>query len=1166
MKYLLLYFGMGFVLLTGFTSCTESQPRDDQPRRLELLFLGHNSKHHDSEQLAEILMQEYFKKGINITYTTHPDDMLREDFKLYDGLVLYANYDSITPAQSKALLDFVASGKGFIPLHCASWCFRNAPEVVDLIGGQFKTHQYDSFKAVFVKPDNPILKGVPEFETEDETYVHDKLAKDIEVLTERVEGDHHEPYTWIKHYGKGRVFYTAYGHNEKTFRNPGFQQLVFNGIAWAVGDRVRELWAAYTMPDVKYVDAKIPNYENRVPPPQFQEPLTPEASMRLIQVPVGFELQLFAAEPDIQKPICMNWDERGRLWVAETVDYPNMVREDKKQGRDRILILEDTNGDGKADKFTVFADQLNIPTSFAFANGGIIVSQAPDFLFLKDTDGDDKADVRETLIHGWGTFDTHAGPSNLKYGPDNRIWGTVGYSGFKGVVGDDKDTVVYGQGLYRFTHDGKHLDWLGNTSNNTWGLGFSEDYDAFLSTANNTHSAAYIIPKRYLEMAPSAGETGIEKIESHYRMHVATKHLRQVDVHNGFTAAAGHSLYTARKFPQEYWNRVAFVTEPTGRVIHKNIIEPDGATFKEGEDGWNFVTSADDWFGPVQAEVGPDGNVWFLDWYNFIIQHNPTPTGFENGKGNAYINPLRDSAKGRIYVVRPKNIKHQSIKSLDKKDAEGLIRALKSDNMFWRTTAQRLLVEAGDKKVIDKLIPLVADKSEDAIGLSPASLHALWTQDGLGAFDGAHQKATEALKTALTHPAAGVRRAAVILLPANAESGEALLASGAFEDKDLRVVLEAILRACDVPASDALGKKLFDLASRESRASEDRWIQKALYIASRKQADGFSKALDASGISAEVTLGKVTLLHRIIKGDRLDYIELPQQDYIWPDRLPDLTTKEIYLTGKVSINPGMIPAGPLIAQGDKTNGYSVYIGKDGKLYFQVNQNRAESIIHSADTVSHQFSFAIHLDKEGTMQLFVGEKEVANGKSRGLFMLPLRSNGLRIGQDAKAAGNDKAGNYPDSSRLNGVAISSVRLEALKMEGVVVDLGKPDKTIVLKTIKHEMKFDQEQLTVKAGTVLELVFDNIDFMQHNFLLLKQGSLQKVGAAADKLAESPEGLKLEYIPQIPEVLVATPLVNPDSKFILKFRVPDIPGNYPFICSYPGHWRIMNGVLKVVR
>ncbi|HRN57990.1 MAG TPA: ThuA domain-containing protein, partial [Agriterribacter sp.] len=518
-----------FCFAVLFNACS-LQEKDDKPRRLEILFLGHQGKHHDSEKLAELLSQEYFKKGINITYTTNPDDLLKEEMKLYDGLLLYANHDSITVPQEKALLEYVRSGKGFIPLHCASWCFRNAPEVVELIGGQFKTHQYDSFTAVIVKPDHPVMKDVPAFTTEDETYVHDKISKNIEVLTERVEGEHHEPYTWVRNYGKGRVFYTAYGHNEKTWTNPGFLQLVYNGIMWAVGDHAGALVHQFDTPNPAYTDARMPNYEKRDPPPQFQEPLSPEQSVQLIQVPVGFEIKLFAADPDIYKPIYMNWDESGRLWIAETMDYPNMVRDNKEEGRDMIKILEDTDGDGKADKFTVFADKLNIPTSFAFINGGIVVAQAPDFLFLKDTDGDGKADIREKIISGWGTFDTHAGPSNFRYGPDNTIWGTVGYSGFKGVVGDGKDTMRFSQGLYHFTADGKQLEFLGNTSNNTWGLGFSEDFDVFISTANNTHSAAYTIPKRYFDMSGQGGETGIEKIESHYAMHVVTKNLRQVDV------------------------------------------------------------------------------------------------------------------------------------------------------------------------------------------------------------------------------------------------------------------------------------------------------------------------------------------------------------------------------------------------------------------------------------------------------------------------------------------------------------------------------------------------------------------------------------------------------------------------------------------------------------
>ncbi|HRQ18831.1 MAG TPA: ThuA domain-containing protein [Agriterribacter sp.] len=1153
-----------FSLTLLLHSCKQ-QEKDDKPRRLEILFLGHKSKHHDSEKLAELLSQEYFKKGINITYTTNPDDLLGEDMKLYDGLLLYANHDSITAPQEKALLEYVRSGKGFIPLHCASWCFRNSPEVVEMTGGQFKTHQYDSFTAVIVKPDHPVMKDVPAFSTEDETYVHDKISKDIEVLTERIEGDHREPYTWVRNYGEGRVFYTAYGHDEKTWMNPGFLKLVYNGIMWAVGDHAKSLAEQFDMPDPKYTDARMPNYEKRDPPPQFQEPLSPEQSMKLIQVPVGFEIQLFAAEPDINKPIYMNWDERGRLWIVETMDYPNMVRDNKEQGKDMIKILEDTDGDGRADKFTVFADKLNIPTSFAFINGGIVVAQAPDFLFLKDTDGDDKADVREKIISGWGTFDTHAGPSNFRYGPDNTIWGTVGYSGFKGVVGESKDTMRFSQGLYHFTADGKQLEFLGNTSNNTWGLGFSEDFDVFISTANNTHSAAYTIPKRYFEMSGQGAETGIDKIESHYTMHVVTKNLRQVDVHNGFTAAAGHSLYTARTYPKAYWNRIAFVSEPTGRVIHRNIIEPNGSTFKEGEDGWNFVASADDWFGPVQAEVGPDGNVWMLDWYNFIIQHNPTPQGYETGKGNAYINPIRDSLRGRIYSIRYKKGKKDKISSLHKKDTDGLINALGSPNMFWRTTAQRLLVESGDKRIVDKLYKIIENTSVDEIGLNAPAVHALWTLQGLKAFSGDNKEALNVAIGALKHPSTGVRRAAIQVLPATEEVSKALIEADIFKDKDLRVVLAAVLKACDLPASETLGEVLFKLASKEGGSAEDKWIQKALFIASGIQQQGFEKAFKASGISEQVELGKAGLIHRIMLRSKLNVLSLPQNTYIRPDLLPDLTGRELFFTANVELNNKDHKKGVIVAQGNKANGYAVYVDNAKKLHFQVNQNNQSYTIQSGDSVDDTFSVTAKLFKGGVMELLLNDKEIATGKAKGLFGIPLRDAGIRIANDYWNSGAKKAGNYEDSARNIG-RVYDARMETLLAESQQADLGKPDQVIIMRTVQNEMKFEKTKITAKAGTILEIVLNNIDFMQHNLLVLKPGSMERVGAAADKLAQVPEGVSMQYIPSVPDVLFATPLVNPDQKFSLKFRVPDIPGDYPYICSYPGHWRIMNGVLTVVK
>ncbi|WP_336514546.1 PVC-type heme-binding CxxCH protein [Pollutibacter soli] len=1142
-----------------FSNCKTKDKQSSGTGRLEILFLGHDSKHHESTFPAEQVARELFNDGINLSYTSNPDDLNKENLDKYDALVLYANYDSITDGQAKALLDFVNGGKGFIPVHCASWCFRNNPEVVELIGGQFKTHGVDSFPSHIIKPEHPAVKGLQEFTTWDETYVHDKISKNIEVLMERVDSSHKEPYTWVRNYGKGRVFYTAYGHDDKTWKNPGFLQLLKGGILWALGEDANARLAQVSKPKLTFTDAIIPNYEKVDPPPQFQAPLPVDQSMALIQVPVGFELKLFASEPQIRKPIYMNWDHRGRLWVVETVDYPNTVKDDQSQGDDRISILEDTNGDGQADKFTVFADKLNIPTSFTFYKDGIIVSQAPHFLYLRDTDGDDKADKRENLITGWGVFDTHAGPSNLKYGYDNQIWGVLGYSGFNGVIGSNPDTMKFSQGVYHFTPDGKNLEFLGNTSNNTWGLGFSEENDVFISTANNTHSAFYAIPKTYYNKVAGMNETGIEKLDGHYAMHAVTKHLRQVDVHNGFTAAAGHNLYTARNFPKEYWNRIAFVCEPTGRVIHNAIMEKSGSGFKE-KDGWNLLASSDNWVGPVQAEVGPDGDVWILDWYNFIIQHNPTPVGFDNGKGNAYINPMRDTTRGRIYKLVYTGGKESKPLSLDKKDSKGLIKALSNDNMFWRLTAQRLLVENADASVLKDLYDVVRNSKADEIGVNAAATHALWTIHGLGALDGKNADANNLVIEALKNPSAGVRKAAIQVLPADASLTSAFLSSGVLNDKDLRVRLAAILKTADFPANPEIGKTLFTLAEQPENAN-DKWIAKALFIAGSVQSDGFMEAYRAKGLSEDAAIGQANLMQRIAMRSRLSAIQLSKWNNVPVGRAPEPKGKEILFSSNLDLYNKDRMFGMVIAQGDKNNGYAFYV-EDGKLKFLVNQNGKSTQIATKDPLPQKFNAKAKLLNGGVMQILIDDKIAAEGKTKGLITADL-AQGIRVGFDNKK-GNERPGTYPEDFNFGGY-INDASLELLAPGGAAVaDLGPAAQTILLRPIQNAMKFDKTKLSAKAGTVIEIVFDNIDFMQHNFLLLKPGSLEKVGAAADKLASDPNGAEKQYVPAMPEVLYSTPLVNPEGKFTLKFKVPDTKGDYPYICSFPGHWRIMQGVLTV--
>ncbi len=279
----------------------------------------------------------------------------------------------------------------------------------------------------------------------------------------------------------------------------------------------------------------------------------------------------------------MNWDERGRLWVCETVDYPNELMP-PGEGRDRIRICEDTDGDGAADKFTVFADQLSIPTSIEFARGGVIVQAGVETLFLRDTDGDDQADQRSTLISGWQLGDTHGGVSNFQYGLDNRYWAMQGYNSSQPKYAGGEHP-GFRQGPFAFQlNDPAQDDVEVRMSNSSarrpttvGGWGSVKKGLIFASTANRAPSFFVPIPNRYYERVRGwTPSLMAEAIAPDHLFSPITDKVRQVDHHGGYTAGAGHALYTARNYPRSWWNRVAFVCGPTGHLVGTFVINRRG--------------------------------------------------------------------------------------------------------------------------------------------------------------------------------------------------------------------------------------------------------------------------------------------------------------------------------------------------------------------------------------------------------------------------------------------------------------------------------------------------------------------------------------------------------------------------------------------------------------
>ena len=759
---------------------------------LNVLFLGGGGGGPETAHNGRInhhkLIPDFLRSGIEMTYSDNLNDLNPQTLANYEAVILYIGARNDKPERILALISFVENGGGLVALHHTCGAFEGDKRFVSLVGGEFASHGSGWFSAKHVKGQSghPALGGVPEFEVWDETYVHKSLSADRTDLQIRDENGRPEPWTWVRTQGKGRVFYTAHGHNGRAWEHPDFQRMIAAATIWAAN---RTPSKSADIPVFTYRDdanKDLPNHENRRGIQRIQEQLSPEESARCMVLPKGFEAQLVVHEPDIVNPIDIVWDDRGRLYVAETVDYPFI----KEEGSDRIILCEDTDSDGKADKFTVFAEGFSLLTGMCWVNGGIILAQAPDMYFLKDTNGDDKADAIKKINTGWGTGDTHGGPSNLKYGLDNKIYGCLGGGGYWGKRGR------FSAGIWRMEVDGSNFTPISNLGDNSWGLGMSEDFELFASSANRGPAKHIHAPYPYFEAI------GLKKVPARNIFDFHTFYpltiTRQGDHFGSYTAGSGFDIYTARSFPGKYWNRAAFIGGPTGKLLGQFFLHPDGEGSYNAQNGGSLMASFDEYTAPIRGKTGPDGHVYMLDWNNLIMLH-----------GGELHNPLRDKSHGRIYRIIHQEGEASPVLNLHNADTAELVAALHSDNMFWRVMAQQKIVQQKRMDAIPLLIDMAKDEDIDATGSNPPVIHALWTLHGLGQMDGKNASALAAAHAALRHPSAAVRKNALRVLPVSEQSTQLL--TDMLGEKDANTLRNVFLTLSTMPPSNSLGERLYSM-------------------------------------------------------------------------------------------------------------------------------------------------------------------------------------------------------------------------------------------------------------------------------------------------------------------------------------------------------------------
>jgi putative membrane-bound dehydrogenase-like protein len=602
--------------------------------------------------------------------------------------------------ERKNLMEFLARGGGLVVIHAAA-VSKDHDWFKTIIGGSWHFGQTKWLEApmslYFTDHENAITKDISNFDIDDEIYYDMDLLPEAKILaaaytpnTPQLKGGNKEaqaraaeavakkkavniydiqPQVWTYEKEKYRAFTCIPGHYHRNFSHNGIRTLILRGIAWAgKRENIDELCKPTELGDaLRYVEGGCPS---------------PQELPKALEVHPEFNLSLVAAEPLINKPMNIDWDEKGRLWVVETPEYPNGLRQSNvdawkdsganqpghydRKPLDCVSILSDTNGDGVMDKKTVFADEIELATSSVFYKNGIIVCAAPDVWFFEDTNGDDKADKRTKLYTNLGNRDTHAVINNMRWGLDGWVYATHGYSSTDDVKSGDgsKGFGPIGAGVVRFKPDGSAFEQYASRGGNTWGLDITSDGQVFYTQpTSGNHFIHVVLPEYVLAKGKLPGVMGtngmLPKEPTYPAMHWEQQAYVQIDQVGSYTAAAGCAIYEGGAWPAK-WNYGYFTTEPTLNIVSHFMVEPDGVTYKAkrepGREQTEFIRSKNLWFRPIENRVGPDGALYIVDFCNQAVIHNDT-RGPTHGPANAAVRPDRDHYYGRIWKVQHKEAK-----------------------------------------------------------------------------------------------------------------------------------------------------------------------------------------------------------------------------------------------------------------------------------------------------------------------------------------------------------------------------------------------------------------------------------------------------------------------------------------------------------------------------
>jgi len=482
----------------------------------------------------------------------------------------------------------------------------------------------------------------------------------------------------------------------------------------------------------------------------------PANAAETFQVKKGFRLELAASEPLVNSPVTIAFDELGRMFVIEMIDYSE--RRDETPHLGRVRLVEDTDGDGKYDKATTFADNLPWPTAVICYGGGIFVGTTPDILWLKDTNGDSKADERKVVFTGFGSgaarLNVQALLNSFNWGLDNRVHGATGPNG-----GTEVKATAGGESLNLrgrdFSFDPRSLKLRAESGGGQYGLSF-DSYGRKFVCSNSDHlqmllfdqryaarNPAFALPSPRVSIAADGPAAEVFRLSPDEPWRIVRTRWRISGVVPGavegggrvsgyFTGATGATIYRGDAYGPEFVDN-AFIGDAGGNLVHRKVLSPNGValTGKRPADEQNieFLASRDTWFRPVHFQNGPDGCLYVVDMYREVIEH---PWSIPEAiKKHIDLNSGND--RGRIWRVVPENFKRPTLPKFANFDAQQLATCLDHPNAWIRETAARLIYERADRRAIATLESML-ERSQSAVG----RIHALHTLNGLLALNNQH--------------------------------------------------------------------------------------------------------------------------------------------------------------------------------------------------------------------------------------------------------------------------------------------------------------------------------------------------------------------------------------------------------------------------------------------